>query len=135
MSSVDHEMLTEFNNKDFDIETHKTALISWLDRMRKICGLIGVRFTIVPSIWFWRNRVRAIAIMTKMSVALNEDMGQRNEIIGPTVSAWRSVSPMQAKLVRVITYLLVTQRKPITISMIEVENAQYGNGASTDTVR
>jgi hypothetical protein len=135
MSSVDLEESKEFNDEDFDIETHKTKMIEWLDAMRAICRLIGVRFTIVPSVWFWRNRMSAIAVMSKMTTALSEDMGQRNEIIGPTIAAWRSVSPMQTKLVRVITHLLVTQRRPITISMIEVENAQYGNSASTDTVR
>tara|TARA_Y100001973_G_scaffold80768_1_gene118940 strand:+ start:309 stop:1010 length:702 start_codon:yes stop_codon:yes gene_type:complete len=135
MSSVNSEEVKEFNSEDFDIETHKTKMIEWLNVMRKVCRLVGARFTIVPSVWFWRNRMNAIAVMSKMTVTLSQEMGHSNEIIGPTIAAWRSVSPMQTKLVRVITHLLVTQRRSITISMIEVENAQHGNGASTDTVR
>tara|TARA_Y100001934_G_scaffold256981_1_gene325567 strand:- start:1143 stop:1835 length:693 start_codon:yes stop_codon:yes gene_type:complete len=120
---------------NFSEEEHKQKMLEWLDRVRQICRVCGMRFSVIPAVWFWRNRMRAIAMMTRMATTMNEEMGAYGEPVGPTIARWRAVSPMQKKLIRVIINLLTTERTPITISMIEAENARYGNGASADTVR
>ncbi len=116
-------------------EQHKTGARDWFNKMRATSQAIGTRFSVIPSSWFWRHRIRAIQLITGMQLAMSVELGVGNNPIGPTISKWRKGTANRMLIVTVFTNLITTSRMPITRAMCEVQCDLHEIPVSGDTIR
>ena len=58
-------------------EQHREGVRDWYRKIRKASQAMGARFSVIPSSWFWRHRIRAIQLITNMQVAMSAELGRR----------------------------------------------------------
>ncbi len=114
---------------EFTLEQHQKAMKGWLDTVRAACRDVNVRFSVIPSAWFWRHRIRAIFLMTR---AMHKMAADPTPFVGETIGQWRGPTVLRQFLCHTITYLMVTKRQPV--SAIEIMELAGPSNAARDTI-
>lgn len=126
---------TSFRPRLISRERQEIGMRDWFDKVRETCSIIGKRFSVIPSQYFWRHRIRAIQLITQMQLSLSYELGDINDPIGPTFSKWRKLNNNRKLIVTAIVNLLATSRQPITTSMCEAHCAMHQITVKVDTIR
>ena len=116
-------------------EQHKDSARGWFGKMRKTSQAIGARFSVIPSSWFWRHRIRAIQLITNMQLAMSVELGRGDNPIGPTMAEWRRGTNNRRIIITTIVNLITTSRLPITRAMCEAHCDLHEISVRADTIR
>ena len=114
---------------NFTLEEHRNAMVRWMDKVRASCKVMNVRFSVIPSTWFWRHRIRAIFLTTRVMYKMAHNPAP---MVGETIGQWRGPTVLRQFLCHTITYLMVTKRQPV--SAIEIMELAGPSNAARDTV-
>ncbi len=122
-------------HSDLTDKQHKAAMLGWFDKMRATSKACGTRFSVIPSTWFWRQRIRAIQLITQMQLSLSVEVGEGPNPIGPTMTQWRKGTNNRKILTTVIVNLITSSRMPITRSMVQTHCDTNEVPVRSDTIR
>lgn len=85
-------------------------------RSRKIWDIAGARFIRNVDAYMWRNRFQLMAVSARGIMATNTVP----ESVAPRLDKWRRMSPQSGNVIRTILDFSIAQRKPFSVSEIEV---------------
>jgi len=101
---------------------HVKKFQTTFDRLKKIHAAIGVRFSVNPSMFLYRNQYMLINLFTNVYLGLvttrEAAFGQLN--LGQTIEKWRSLSKSYEFLSRHILAMLTATNDPIRVAQVEV---------------
>lgn len=122
-------------HSDLSEKQHIDAIRTWLGKVHATSKACGVRFSVLPSSWFWRQRIRAIQLITGMQLSMSLEVGDGPNPIGPTMTQWRKGTNNRKILTTVIVNLITSSRMPITRSMVQTHCDTNEVPVRSDTIR
>jgi len=120
------------------IDQHIIGMKAYLARMQSICKFLEIRFTVNPTLWFWRNRMRANKLMLRGAAVLNQPTtGESDNFkIGPLIKKWASGTQQKHMIVRKICEMAIDGRRAISASEVHMElQGRSQATASLDRIR